>query len=105
MIITTAGIKNKETGLIEYFPIQGGGEGSINNFIFSNEQELSTWLEKPSNKDLLTDGSLLFINDDDPTTPNYYWDGEKLVSLNSNYGGFKVATDEEISNMLNQVFD
>ena len=41
MIITTAGIKNKETGLIEYFPIQGGGEGSINNFIFSNEKELS----------------------------------------------------------------
>lgn len=105
MIITTAGIKNKETGLIEYFPIQGGGEGSINNFIFSNEQELSNWLEKPSNKDLLTDGSLLFINDEDPTTPNYYWDGKKLVSLNSNYGGFKVATDEEISNMLNQVFD
>lgn len=105
MIITTAGIKNKETGLIEYFPIQGGGESSINNFIFSNEQELSTWLEKPSNKDLLTDGSLLFINDDDPTTPNYYWDGEKLVSLNSNYSGFKVATDEEISNMLNQVFN
>lgn len=105
MIITTAGIKNKETGLIEYFPIQGSGEGSINNFIFSNEQELSTWLEKPSNKDLLTDGSLLFINDEDPTTPNYYWDGKKLVSLNSNYGGFKVATDEEISNMLNQVFD
>ena len=41
MIITTAGIKNKETGLIEYFTIQDGGEGSINNFIFSNEKELS----------------------------------------------------------------
>ena len=59
MIITTVGIKNKETGLIEYFPIYGGGEGSINNFIFSNEKELSIWLEKPSNKNLLTDGSLL----------------------------------------------
>ena len=47
MIITTAGIKNKETGLIEYFPIQGGGEGSINNFIFLMRRNFQPGLKSP----------------------------------------------------------